>query len=281
VRSFGVSPADRKKDREAWLAWWAKHGATADLARLTRPGEMGRTLLLSFQGMNATVSERDRNGRVLWSIQGLQGAADAHILPGNRVLISELWGGKVTERTFDGKVLWEYKVSKPGSMGPVRCQRLANGNTFISTMSEVREVDRNGKEVFRREFRLREAWKYPDGRIALLTAGGEYQRFDPSGNVEISFPAQVQVGDALAGVDFLPNQGVLVARDGQLIEYSPDGREVWRAAAVQPYGLTRLANGHTLVALRVTREVVELDRAGQVVRRFPVTETIPWRARRR
>jgi HEAT repeat protein len=279
--TFADTLTERKKDRDTWSTWWTKNGAAVDLSRFTDPGELGRTLLMSFSGTKACVYEKDRTGRQLWSIEGLQGAVDAHILTGNRVLIAELWAGKVTERDFAGKVLWEYKVSDPGSSGPVRCQRLPNGNTFISTMGRLLEIDRNGKQLFHQTGSYREAWKYPDGRIALVTGSGEYQLLDRIGKLEKSFAAKVEVGDALAGVEFLPRGGVLIARNNQLIEYSPDGKEVWKTSADQPYGLTRLANGNTLIALRAKREFVEVDRGGRVVKRFPVADTIPWRARRR
>jgi hypothetical protein len=283
VLSYGQAVPERKKDRDAWVAWWAKNEAKADLRRLSGGGEIGATLLLTFgTTKGAHASEQNLAGRTLWKIEGLNGAVDGQVLPGNRVLIAELWGAKVTERTFDGKVVWEYSIGAAGAAsGPICCQRLHNGNTFIATMYTVVEVDRNGKDVFRREgVSVREAWKWPDGRIALVTVAGEYQLLDPAGKMVKSFGTGVSVGDSLAGIHFLPHGGLLVARGNDVVELNAEGKEVWKATADQPYCLTRLNNGNTLVACRIKKEVVELDRGGRVVRRF-ATEGTPWRARRR
>src|SRR5262249_30309994 len=86
------------------------------------------------------VYECGADGKERWRIEGVQGPADAQVLPSGRVLIAEHNGTRVTERTREGKVVWEQRVTG----NPVTCQRLANGNTFIATHPELRELP--GKE---------------------------------------------------------------------------------------------------------------------------------------
>ena len=69
----------------------------------------------------------DRTGQVRWQMDQLDHPIDFQLLPGDRVLIAEYYGNRVTERDFRGKILWE--VNLPGF--PINVQRLANGNTFI------------------------------------------------------------------------------------------------------------------------------------------------------
>ena len=91
------------------------------------------------------VTELGPDNKPRWSIDGLLNPVDAVVLPGNRVLIAEYSGNKVTERDFSGKVLWE-KTGLPGN--PVNVQRLQNGNTFIATTGGILEVDRMGKVIY-------------------------------------------------------------------------------------------------------------------------------------
>src|SRR5262249_32230431 len=116
--------AGRLKCHQEWTAWWKKHGATLDLAKtdLTQ-ASLGFTLLIVFDGGAGTgkVMEVDRAGKPRWTISGVQNPCDAHILPGNRVLIAEHGANRVAERNFKGEVLWQHQFPNPTG-----CQRLPN-----------------------------------------------------------------------------------------------------------------------------------------------------------
>src|SRR5258708_36232312 len=98
---------------------------------------LGYTLLVLVDG-NGTgkVIEMGRDGKPRWQIENLQFPADAHVLGNNRVLITEYSGRHVSERDFKGNILWQ-RQNLPGM--PVNAQRLANGNTFIATNTELLE----------------------------------------------------------------------------------------------------------------------------------------------
>ena len=56
-------------------------------------------------------------------------------------------GAKVTERDLKGNVIWQRQMNG----NPHNVQRLPNGHTFITTNTQMVEVDRNGKTVWRHE----------------------------------------------------------------------------------------------------------------------------------
>src|SRR5205085_241692 len=73
----------------------------------------------------------DRNNKPRWQVDGLKFPLDAQYLPGDRVLVAEYQGARVSERNRKGEVVWE-----KGVLQPLVAQRLANGNTFIATSNQ-------------------------------------------------------------------------------------------------------------------------------------------------
>jgi len=82
--------------------------------------------------------------------------------------------------------------------------------------------------------------------------------------------------------EVLPNGRVLLPQysRSRVVEFDPEGREVWSAAVRRPTSVMRLPNGHTLVASRLGRRVVELDRTGKEVWSH-TTAGLPIKASRR
>src|SRR5206468_365583 len=94
---------------------------------------LGYTLLAGNEinkgrGVNGKVQEIGLDGTLRWEIAGLRYAIDAQVIGHNRVLIVEYSGRTVTERNFQGDVLWR-KDLQPQQL-PLNAQRLSNGNTF-------------------------------------------------------------------------------------------------------------------------------------------------------
>jgi HEAT repeat protein len=265
---FGEDDTAHRKWQEAWTAWWQGPGASVSLERLdAQKSFLGYTLLVQIQA-NGTgrVLELTREGRPRWEIENLQFPVDAHILGDNRVLITEYNGMKVTERDFKGNILWQ----KQGLHSqPVNAQRLLNGHTFIATMNELLEVDRDGREVFRHNLpgqNIVAACKGRNGEMACLTAQGQCVRLDAHGKEIKSFPSG-RDGGWTSGIDLLPNGHFLIAQPnrGSVTEVTPDGKTVWQASAPGVTSATGLPNGHILVASHPSQHVVELDRTGRTV----------------
>ncbi len=271
----------RKKRREAWETWWDTQGAKIEMvARVPQPFALrflNYTILVHSQ--NGAVEERGADGKTRWQITGLLNPMDAHVLPGERVLIAEYTGRRVTERNVKGDILWQKQLTT----WPLSAQRLPNGNTFIVARNLLVEVDRAGKEVFtyNRNFNdIMSAAKTRNGQIIFLTSQNSCIRIGADGKELKTFPVN-QV--ASYGNEVLPNGHVLVAAlyQNKVLEYDAEGKIVWEATVTQPWSATRLANGNTLVAIQqFPWKVVELDRQGKQVSELG-TQTYIQRARKR
>jgi hypothetical protein len=282
---LGDTAEARRKCRAAWSAWWTKARPTLDMSKLASGAiGLGYTLMVLFTNSDTRVTEVGRDGKPLWTISGLDNGVDARILPGKRVLIAEHGKRRVTERTFTNKIVWEKSFGPGRGWGrePVLCQRLPNGNTFITLMNGIVEVNSKGKEVFKKMNLggLRAAHKYRDGRIGVVTSGREYIRLDRAGKEEARFRIDIHSYNTLGGVDFLPGGGLVVSQPTRVVQYNPKGKIVWQARVDRPDGVTRLPNGNTLVASTANQHVLEIDRSGKVVRKFQPGARA-WLARRR
>jgi outer membrane protein assembly factor BamB len=217
------------------------------------------------------------------TIEGLRQPLSIQGLPGDRVLIAEFTTGRVAERDFTGKIVWDKAVPQA-----LTAQRLPDGHTFIATRSRLMEVDRDGAEVWSAQRdETASAVRRRDGRIVVVsvsspTVGSRCALLDSRGKELKSFP----VGRCLmfAEIDALPNGRILIPEfyDNRVSEYDADGQRVWSVPVEQPASAVRLPNGHTLCASNKARVVVELDRTGRVVWEYkpPEEGTMPWRARR-
>ncbi len=260
--------AARRRYREAWEAWWTRHGGGVDLAvveGLRRP--LGYTVIAQLSsGGDGRVQEVDQAGKTRWQIDNVQYPIDVQAIDSERVLIAEYSGRRVTERNHKGAVLWQTEVAGM----PVSARRLANGNTFIATRSRAYEVDRAGTETWAVETAqtLVAACPLRDGGFALVSSTGEYQRLDRKGEVVKSFRVGAFRRSTLGmHIQVLPNGHVLVPlyTANCVVEYDGDGKQVWSAQAYRPTCVQRLPNGHTLLSSRMTNVVVEVDRKGREV----------------
>jgi HEAT repeat protein len=255
----------RKRCREAWATWWQNNKDSADLTKInTTESFLGYTLLIG-QGR---VMELGRDGKQRWRIDGLQYAIDAQVLPGNRVLIAEHHGARVTERDFKGNIIWQ----KQGLRGqPLSAQRLRNGNTFIALQNELIEVDRNGNELLRHNFQgnsINGAFKAPSGEVyCLLQPSGPVAKLDSKfkeiKRINLDFQPT-----GYGGFDLSPNGRQMVIRDfatRNAVVVDTEGKTLYR---VNTPGLTSaswLPNGNVLIAHFEGFRVAELDRAGKVI----------------
>jgi hypothetical protein len=278
--TLGADAASRRRCRDAWAAWWDKHGAGLDLAKLAEARRLlGYTVMILFDLNNGTgrVLELGTDGKPRWQIEKLQNPMDVNVLPGNRVLIAENGRNRVIECNFKGEVLWEKQVSQP-----VACQRLADGHTLITTLNNVVEVDRDGKEVFTyRPGDLMAAKKFPDGTLYVLTWEGRLKRLDAAGK-ELGSAATAPGlrRNIYGGSEIYFDGRVVIPYKDRVAEYNAQGKLVWEARFEEPNCVTRLPNGHTLVATMHSQRVVELDRSGKPVWEYKAG--LPaWKARRR
>jgi hypothetical protein len=283
--TLGEDVASRQKCRDAWKEWWDKNGATIDLAKLDgAPPMLGHTLLVLRDQRSGAgkVVEINAKKEEIWKIDGLQFPADAVVVGRDRVLIVEQNNHQVSERDFNGKVIWAKQVPLPTGV-----QRLPNGNTFVVCRNQLVEFDTKQREVFsyqRQQYDICAAQKLRTGEAVFVTTQGQCVRVDNKGKEGKSFPVSRMLS-VLGGIEVLPNNHVLVTQRDSVAEYDgAGGAPVWQATCTRPTSVQRLPNGNTLVAsgMAAASGVAELDRAGHTVWEYKSPDNfLPWRARRR
>ncbi len=276
----------RPKCRDAWRAWWTEHAARVDLAKpQDKRANLGYTLLVLLD--LDRIMEVDADNAIRWHVDDLAFPLDAQMVSGNRFLVAEYKGGRVTERNLRGDVLWRKDIA-----GPLVAQRLANGNTFIATLNGVVEFDRAGNQIFTFSMtdgeHIMKATKLPNGEVACLVDGGaigsaRIVRFDITGKELHSY--FITLGMRLSGgrIYMLANGHVLIPHNAEnkVIEYDVRGKAVWEVAVDQPVAAVRLANGNTLITTMVPqRGVVEYDHEGREVWSYHVNTRITRALRR-
>src|SRR5207237_8598582 len=128
-----------------------------------------------------------------------------------------------------GGIAWD--KTGPGTALLRGAQRLANGNTFITTRTGLTEIDRDGKEVSSVTVAgtVLAARKLRTGEVAYLTLQGKCVRLDKEGKEVASFDVAERGGTG--GIDLLPNGHVLLPlyTQGKVVEFDDKGKEVWSA----------------------------------------------------
>jgi hypothetical protein len=277
----------RDKKREALEKWWRDEGKGLDLARLDPAKRLlGRTMIVSRDPAASRGKVVEVDYGVIWKIDGLNLPIDAQVLDRQRVLVCEYGTNMVTERDFEGEIVWGKKVD--GEL--LGARRQPNGHTFIVTRDRLLEIDKEGKAVLTIERRGKDvgaAARWPDGTVGLVTRGGEFIRYDRTGKELNSFPVVPPgaVGPYVclgSNIDLLPDGHVLVplCSQNRVVEFDAKGKKVWEATVTDACSVMRLPNGHTLVCSQGFQLVSELDRNGKVVRHLGAGGS-PIRVRRR
>ncbi len=264
---MGTDKETRVKCKDAWQAWWQKHEAKIDLAKLEEtPKLLGRTLIVLLD--QSSVAELSPDNTMRWEIKNLVFPLDAQIIDEERVLIAEHHANRVSERNHKGEILWQKAV-----VNPLAAQRLPNGNTFVATPFALLEYDKDGGEVLNvtlsenAQF-IMKAMKLPNGEIVCLTADSHVVRYSALGKELSSFEVSLAMRLFGGRIEVLPSGRVLVPHnaEGKVIEYDHKGKIVWEIPFEQPIAATRLPNGNTVItSMNPQIGAVEVDRAGTQV----------------
>lgn len=230
--------------QEGVITWqWREESSTAHPNFFTVL-ENGNLLVCRNGYRDPSVVELDPAGQIVWTYPNMQAASAVRLPNGNTLIADSGAPGapfypRVIEVTPEGEEIWEYRL--PGRfLAPRYVQRLANGNTLITTVRDVREVSPTGEVV----------WRY---------AG------------ELDFPVQARR---------LPSETTLIVdkgwSGGRVLEVNRQGQMVWSygngtagvaaGQLVAPTAAQRLADGRTRILDPGSRRWVEVDAAGQPVR---------------
>jgi hypothetical protein len=129
-------------DRDGKIVWsFATEIRPFDCDRLGN----GNTLIADL--LKDRVLEVSSAGEVVWEVKGLPNAHDADRLANGNTLVTLRNKGAVVEIDRDGKVVWELG----GLNSPSDADRLPNGHTIVAENNRVREFDRRGNEVWKKE----------------------------------------------------------------------------------------------------------------------------------
>ncbi|HEV3235511.1 MAG TPA: HEAT repeat domain-containing protein, partial [Gemmataceae bacterium] len=275
---LGGDENNRKKCCEAWASWWAKNEATVDLAKIQESAPLlGYTLVILLDA--GRIIDLDEKNKPRFTLESLEFPLDAQMLPGERILVCEHNGNRVTERNRKNEVIWKHEVQEP-----IMAQRLPNGNTFIATRSELTEVTKDHKAIFSYTRpdgdMFMKAIKLRNGDVAYLVNQGKYVRMDTAGKELTTFPAAVQTfGGRL---EVLPNNHVLVPflQANKVVEFDTKGKPVWEAAIDQPVAAVRLPNGHTLMTSMHQNRAFEVNREGKQIWEFKAESRVTRAFRR-
>lgn len=288
----GGDEAGRKRCRDAWADWWAKNNEKVKLEAPAKPLNQTLVVMLADGAETGDVREVDAQGKTLWEVKELRFPLDAQLVGQDHILCAEHMGKSACERDRKGKIVWEKSLPE----GPLAAQRLANGNTFIVTETQLIEVDKDGKDVFtytRPDGKhFAKAQKMPNGDIVAVIfnlvnqqrTDQEFIRLGPDRKDLLKFPLDTNTGGVRTNggrIDVLANGNVLVPlmSDNKVAEYDTEGHILWEAKVDQPVAAVRLPNGNTLVTTFNQQRAIELDRAGRDVWEYKadVRVTRAWR----
>jgi HEAT repeat protein len=263
--ALGDTAESRKQFRDAWMKWWKENGDKLDVPALLKDVRKDYTLLVLLD--EGEVLELDAKDKERFRMSKIAFPLDAQTLPGERVLLAEHGGNRVTERLRDGTVLWEKKVNEP-----LVAQRLANGRTFIGSKNAIEEVDREGKVVFSwsppNQDQVMRVKKLDDGTIGVITHDQQrYTRLDAAGKELDGFAFNVNVHTFGGRVDVQPDGNVLIPQMymNKVVEYDAKGKPVREFTVNQPIVASRLPNGNTIITSMSENRAVEFDSAGKQV----------------
>ena len=274
-----TSKEERKKAHGEWAAWWKDNEAKVDLAKVDEaPPFLNLTLVCEMHGNK--LWEVDQAGKVRWTMDKLNCPRDAQILPGGRILITEVNDNKIREREIaTGKVLWEHDVTDPSFV-----RRLPNGNTFIATHQLCYEVNPSGKKVFEYKpsdanYLIHSIDRKPNGNVVCMMMDGRLREVGRDGKTVREFNVQNNGGN-WCGVQALPGNRYLCVEfnGGGVFEFDADGKVQWQTKIEGASYALRLPNGRTMICCFGGQRVVQVDRDGKEVWQTKVG-TQPWRAR--
>jgi len=271
---FGRGTDSLNKARDLWLAWWDAAGGKIDLASFDySPRILGYTDLVEmdprgFGNWRVTSIGPDEKERM--RLTNVANPSDARSLPNGHILIAEQNSNQVTERDATGKTVTTRQISIPLLVEP-----LADGGMLITGRNEIKELAKDGKEVFayRRSGNQHDivaARRLPGGETLVITNSGNSPencfRLDAKGKA-IGKPMKLgQVQAIYASIDVLDKDRVLITEYNRVAEYDlKTGKMGWSHTVNNPSSVQRLPNGNTLIASTQLNKVIEVDESNEVI----------------
>jgi HEAT repeat protein len=213
---------------------------------------------------NGRILEVNTAGKIRWEMDKVVYPWDAQLLPRNRVLVVEQ-NNQVSERDRDGKVVWQKTLVNPlGCRRLPNGHTLFIGRQQISVTdakgTEVFAHHCPGGWILAAD-RFRDGSiayvTYQGAYVRLDATGKEIKRSQ--------VPFQSTFGVTGAAVLPNDHVLITLPTPGKVTEYNAEGKVVWEVAVNGPSYPTRLPNGRTLVPSNNQTTLTEIDRRGRIV----------------
>ncbi len=262
----------RQKVHAAWLAWWRAEGPQFDPRRLERETRRPGLVLV---GHNSGLWVYGCDGKSRWQMPtNVANSSKVQVLPGLHFLTLDGDGPTLTERDAAGKVLW--RAPKLDDEYFVAVQRLANGNTFLATEDDLREIDKDGKPVARvpvtdnpngTDLMMFDAFKRRNGSVVIRTNTGVAELDGATGQLLVGGDVPHFRAIRLGSIRVLADGRCLLAdiRNGRVLEVDTSGTIFWEQTAPGAVSVDALSNGNVLVGAQRDDGVYEMTRDGRHV----------------
>jgi hypothetical protein len=175
----------------------------------------------------------------------------------------------------EGKVVWSFTNTRHGELGD--CTRLSNGNIVFSRQYGASEVTPDKRIVWNYDApahtEIHTAYPMGKDRVLIMQNGSPakliiLRKSDNHIEKEVELPTQSpsthgqfrHVRPTKAGTFLVSHMDF-----GRVVEYSPDGKELWSVPAPSAWAAVRLDNGNTLISGNGLGYVREVDSKGEIV----------------
>jgi hypothetical protein len=175
-----------------------------------------------------------------------------------------------------GKIVWSYTNPLKGELGD--CSMLENGNILFSRQRGASEVTPDKRIVWNYDApegtEVHTAWPVDRDRVLIMQNGNPARLMvinKRTQAVERQLTLATRNAQSTHGqfrhVRMTPNGNFLVAHLdlGRVVEYSPEGKELWSVDAPSAWAAVRLKNGNTLISGNQHGYVREVNPQGEIV----------------
>jgi hypothetical protein len=175
-----------------------------------------------------------------------------------------------------GKVVWSYTNPLKGELGD--CSMLSNGNILFSRQLGASEITPDKKIVWNYDAppgtEIHTTWPVGGDRVLIMQNGNPAKamvinKITNQVEKELTLPTRVPASThgQFRHIRMTPDGNFLVAHMdlGKVVEYSPDGKELWSVAAPSAWAAVRLKNGNTLISGNQRGWVREVNFKGETV----------------
>jgi hypothetical protein len=176
----------------------------------------------------------------------------------------------------DGKAAWSYTNPLKGELGD--CSMLSNGNILFSRQLGASEITPDKKIVWNYDApagtEIHTTWPVDADRVLIMQNGNPAKAMiinKTTNEVEKTLQLDTRVPTGTHGqfrhIRMTLDGHFLVAHLdlGKVVEYSPDGKELWSVPAPSAWAAVRLKNGNTLISGNQRGWVREVNPRGETV----------------